>query len=690
MAPTRLYPIATAVWAILGVVGASAGPPEVGFQLVGQWGGDCGGVALRDGLAYTALTSRIVVLDVSGAGDPALVSKGTVLPWVDTIVLYGDYAYGSGNWDYGLQIFDVSNPAGPTLASTVQFEWPYFWPLTVRDHYLYGQGASYGLNDAWLVIMDVSDPLAPTPIYQWPMSNACMDIIVTDEYIYAADAFALDVLDNSEPSQPVPIVRYTGCAPWSMYLVDDILYMGDPYDGVQIVDVCDVLHPVMLGTWPADLVSDVEVAYGYAYVLTQFDGLQIVDVSNPAAPVLVGACIPPDFAFSFKVLDGRAYVCAQSAGLLIYDVSDPSFPQLRGAYSEAGGPGGMVLRDGWLMGGFVPVGMRVMDISDPAEPTEIASYQPFEPGTRYGFFAHGPGDLVFAYGWPGALIMDVSEPDSPSLLYTLPKYAYRTKFDFRDALAYFASSVSGLDVYNIADPSAPTLVGSCLDSACAVRLQGDYAYVAAWYDGLHVIDISQPAVPTVVGTYQPTGLEPAVADVAVDGSYAYLAMRDNGLDIVDVSNPAAPRPVSRFDSHGVTDLVALSGDYAFIEGRHGLLAVDVSDPSNPIEAASYSVRRPFLDIASDGSYVYLSSYHAGLFILRFFIPGDVNCDGRVNVFDIDPFVQVLVSASEHPPFGSYLAAFPKCDAQRADCNGDGAVNTFDIDAFVQILTGPLQ
>jgi len=56
--------------------------------------------------------------------------------------------------------------------------------------------------------------------------------------------------------------------------------------------------------------------------------------------------------------------------------------------------------------------------------------------------------------------------------------------------------------------------------------------------------------------------------------------------------------------------------------------------------------------------------------------GDVNCDGLVNPFDIDPFVQCLVSGTPTAPCTS---------CQMADINGDGLVNPFDIDPFVECI-----
>ena len=63
------------------------------------------------------------------------------------------------------------------------------------------------------------------------------------------------------------------------------------------------------------------------------------------------------------------------------------------------------------------------------------------------------------------------------------------------------------------------------------------------------------------------------------------------------------------------------------------------------------------------------------------ITGDLNCDGQVNSFDIDPFVLALTSPSQYP------AAYPDCDWMLADINEDGFVDNSDIDPFVDLVTG---
>ena len=52
--------------------------------------------------------------------------------------------------------------------------------------------------------------------------------------------------------------------------------------------------------------------------------------------------------------------------------------------------------------------------------------------------------------------------------------------------------------------------------------------------------------------------------------------------------------------------------------------------------------------------------------------GDVNCDGLINLLDVDPFV-ILLSR------GGF--------SEKADMNEDGSVNLLDVDLFIAALSG---
>ena len=46
----------------------------------------------------------------------------------------------------------------------------------------------------------------------------------------------------------------------------------------------------------------------------------------------------------------------------------------------------------------------------------------------------------------------------------------------------------------------------------------------------------------------------------------------------------------------------------------------------------------------------------------------------------------MTSAGNSVPFDDYDAEYPDCDPWLADINADGTVNMFDIDPFVDLLT----
>lgn len=97
-----------------------------------------------------------------------------------------------------------------------------------------------------------------------------------------------------------------------------------------------------------------------------------------------------------------------------------------------------------------------------------------------------------------------------------------------------------------------------------------------------------------------------------------------------------------------------------------------------IETQSDSVRIDLADLSGDvtgGPDEYVVEQ------VQFFVLGDLNCDGAVDLLDVQPFVLAITD-----PAG-YEASFPDCDASLADTNGDGSVSLLDVGPFIQIISG---
>ncbi len=145
-----------------------------------------------------------------------------------------------------------------------------------------------------------------------------------------------------------------------------------------------------------------------------------------------------------------------------------------------------------------------------------------------------------------------------------------------------------------ADP--PDSRGSATDSSFhGVVVRGDLAYLATIRD-LRIFDVSSPAAPVELSRYDDTGI---TNDVAISGDFAFLAAHDEGVRVVDISDPSSPFEVGHLASPGLGQRVTVAGGLAFlseglaveVEGGYacvatewtGLRIIDVRNPADPVE-----------------------------------------------------------------------------------------------------------
>lgn len=234
----------------------------------------------------------------------------------------------------------------------------------------------------------------------------------------------------------------------------------------------------------------------------------------------------------------------------------------------------------------------------------------------------------------------------------------------KDDHAFVIAGTAGLFIYDIATPTAPSLV-SMLDTpgfAVDVAVAGETVYVAARRAGLRIIDISSIESPMeiddvgggnlpilsvdafddeFIATFYPTGFvrsagggtRPTIGhpskragevwnSVVVRDGYAFIAGGSAGLRAWDVSQindmheigfSKKPGPEDAFD-------VTLSGDLAFVSDRTvsdgdelyrrgGMRIVDISDPAEPTELGS--VTGDIWSVAVSGDRAILADYTRG-------------------------------------------------------------------------------
>ncbi|QOJ15431.1 MAG: M4 family metallopeptidase [Planctomycetia bacterium] len=145
-----------------------------------------------------------------------------------------------------------------------------------------------------------------------------------------------------------------------------------------------------------------------------------------------------------------------------------------------------------------------------------------------------------------------------------------------------------------------------------------------------------------------------------------------------------------------TLVVTATGDPApTIEWRRGGEPLSEGAPYSGVSTAALTVD-PF-DITTAGEYSVVVSNSCGAAeatgTLSLVLLGDANCDGAVNNFDIDYFVQGVLSPDAPTAPAGYLTAggTQNCWSLRhcwGDLDDSGSINNFDIDPFVACVLAP--
>lgn len=269
-------------------------------------------------------------------------------------------------------------------------------------------------------------------------------------------------------------------------------------------------------------------------------------------------------------------------------------------------------------------------------------------GDGWGY-RDGASDGTYVYfGWGGGVARHDADGSNGQLLFTgmPPGGVWR-------ALAY--------------DPTGDNGNGS-LWSAC-------------WGSNLDEVDMSGNLLTSYPPWATPVWSLYGLAYDNVDGNL--WAHHTGGVVYkIDTSTGLYVPPVPQWTS-GFPNLAAQGGLSSLDDGTGDVAAISQGTPDELgvyDEATGTLIWGP-IDIEAQSG----SNGHLGVAVIvggSQWDLGDMNCDGAVDAFDVDPFVLALTD-----PVG-YAAAFPNCDLMNGDCNGDGVLDAFDIDPFVAILVGP--
>lgn len=193
--PSSIYVFDVADPLAVGLLGMLALPAEHSVTGVTV----AGGHAYLTGYCSGVISCDALVMDISSPEAIEQVGALGVSGFAKDIVVVGGRAYVAvDNTSFGLQIFDVADPASAFLLGRLEVG------LVCKSVAVVGEVA-YLVDGAWgLFTIDVSDPTAPVLLAQVELPGSSYDVGVADDVAYVANRDAgCQVIGVDDPAQPV-------------------------------------------------------------------------------------------------------------------------------------------------------------------------------------------------------------------------------------------------------------------------------------------------------------------------------------------------------------------------------------------------------------------------------------------------------------------------------------------------------
>lgn len=193
---------------------------------------------------------------------------------------------------------------------------------------------------------------------------------------------------------------------------------------------------------------------------------------------------------------------------------------------------------------------------------------------------------IAGVGQGGLMIYDISDPTAPSLLGRFPADQDYARFHRVEALGAGLLAVThrdhGLRIVDASDPTDIRLLWELRRRGLeGLAFSGRHLYGTDRAQGLISWDVSDPAAP-VEGSATPGLRSPWELSPVVEG-WTYVADNVLGVVPVDLSDPARPVLGTAVALPGPTQHIAVAGDWLYAAiGSAGVAALDRSAPGAPV------------------------------------------------------------------------------------------------------------
>lgn len=467
----------------------------------------------------------------------------------------GDALYAAH--EFGIDIYDLTDPYAPTLASQIASD--------LADEIFLDNNRLYRGLDNEIAIYDLTNPLAPVEIASPAIANLGSPFQVVDNHLYTEEIKIYDLTDAANPILLGETTfdtngRYMGVCGGHLFIDDGA--------SLFVYDVSDPANPCFVSEDEALVIDDFACGTDYMFMARQGQGVYAMDLANLSRTFAVQTS---GFHQAAEYLDiSGDYLHAAGSTSVIIDIS-----QLTSTYidhrDKPDNP--RSARDGSRLWLADATGVWLLDMSIPDNPQQIAHFD--LPGIEQSIAIDGQYGYVGTSD-KGIYSLDLSDPQNPVIL---DQFARNVGENTPSLVANDALHVvKGIRIYTI-DVSDPNNLVALDETLVLVDIEDLLVGNGALYimQPTNFVDIVEPGTLNFIHTMH---FAHDHYNIAINGNHAWISKTNEGLDLYDISDPASPQHLANW-AMDLSEL-AVDGDTLYLlDAAHTLQEWDVTNPALP-------------------------------------------------------------------------------------------------------------
>ena len=389
-----------------------------------------------------------------------------------------------------------------------------------------------------------------------------------------------------------------------------------------------------------DGIRDVYISGNRAYGISRHS-FQVFSISGDDSPQLItGIPLPGDLK-KMAVSGSYAYIANCELGLHIIDISDPANPTQINLF-ETDNPTAIAVQGNYVyLTSYYRNSLEIINVSDPYNPLLVREfYLPYWTSRAEDIYSQD-GRVFIADSTSGLYIVNVSNPTSPYIEGTVgiefvPNAVY-VAGDFAYVVSYSGFANSAFEIFNISDPSNPSLSGIYLDyisNFTDIFVLNNYAYITNSWEmyAMVIFDVSDPSNPTYVNTFANYGW--AAFSLSIDDTLVCLgSCRPFTLTTANISDPQSPIAIGYYSAPGHIRDIFVAGNYGYVAADEpSFISIDLSNPFSLEILDSQNTTGWPQKVFTAGNFAYLANNYYGMEIFDISDPGDIQFISQYNTY----------------------------------------------------------